>query len=169
MALELHLAQRQVQQQDQPEEGAKAYNIVSLSPVSNFPPQEKDVSLYLIPANLSDVIAYAEAPTLEEAVGKLFQEAIDRLEEDEKNIADFLGWPAYFTSVAMVETGGDNFFGYKPFVVYPVPLKTVLQFAQLYTERVEPVKRKEQEEQSKELRKRYEEEEKKKRHFSGFF
>ena len=112
------------------------YAIVAGTPL-NDKKKVKEIQLYLAPADLSDVIAYAGAPDLDGAIQDLFDHAIDdRLDGGDSARSDFLGWPAIFTSFGFVETGGDSFFGYEPIVKYKVPTSALLKFAQLYTDRV---------------------------------
>ena len=111
------------------------YNIV-------FSHTERRTKLYLtnlIVRDDEDILSSVEASNLEEAAQLLFQEAINRL--DNKDKSDFLGWPAYFVSIGMVESGGDNFFGWDPFVLNQVPQDIILKFARLYSERVREYKK----------------------------
>lgn len=137
MELKLQLAQWKKR-----EDRTNLYIIVAGSPIQ----EHGEARLYLSSSDLSDVISYAEAPNLDGALQKLFDEAIESLDEKERTRADFLGWPASFTSFGYVETRGGGFQGYDPFVMYPVPCEALLKFAQLYADRV--VEAKKQEKQS---------------------
>ena len=139
MKLELQLAQKQ-----EKEAPTNRYIIVTNAPIEG----NKEVNLYLAPADLSDVIAYSKAPTLDGSVVELFDQAIkNRLDGGESTRPDFLGWPAFFMSGGFIEADGDNFFGYEPFITYPIPPEALLQFARLYTKRVEKAMRREQHQQ----------------------
>lgn len=136
MALELRL------QQWRSEEHYPVYNIVTKAPVE----PGKKVTLYLTPwpprennENDDNVIAL-EGETLDDALLKVYQEALARAEVEEGE--PFLGWPVYFISQAAVEAGGDNFFGYEPFVAHPISLEMLLKFAKMYTVPIEEKKRK---------------------------
>lgn len=135
MEVKLQLAKQQTK-----EEQTNLYAIVTGAPNKG----NKEVKLYLAPANLSDVIAYGEGLDLDGAVEELFDHSINvRLDGGDSTRPDFLGWPAIFTSLDFVQAGGDGFWGYEPFIANRVPTEALLKFAQLYTDRV--LKAKEQE------------------------
>ncbi len=135
--MELNL---QLQQRQERSTTLHLYTIVT----SKLIKESAEVKLYLAPPDLSDVIAYAQAPNLDEAVVKLFEQAIDnRLDGGDSTRPDFLGWPVNFISFGFVQAGGDGFFGYDPFIAYPVPGEALLKFAQLYTDRVVEAKKQE--------------------------
>jgi len=135
MELKLRLAQQQEKRTT-----TNMYNIVAGSPIQ----EGREVRLYLAPSDLSDVISYAEAPNLDEAIVKLFDESINnRLDGGDSTRPDFLGWPVYFTSFGFLQAGGNDFFGYDPFVAYPIPHEALLKFAHFYTDRVVEAKKQE--------------------------
>ncbi len=130
LKLELRLQPESERKHDSP---TNVYNLVTDKPLILGEP----VYLYLSYFDLSDVIAYANAPNLDKAITELFDHSINlRLDGGDSSCADHLGWPAIFRSDGFVQAGGNAFFGYDPFVAYPIPIEALSTFAQLYTNRV---------------------------------
>ena len=115
------------------DDSSNVYNIVATKPVITG----ELVHLYLARSDFSQVIASAEASDLDLTIVDLFEKSIEHKSNEEGlNYTDHLGWPANFVSFGFVESGGNALWGYENFVGYPVPVETMLKFAQLYTNRV---------------------------------